>query len=155
MFLVALLSVGPRLAHDVGEQWHWTRWQHPVGAALGAGMVLAGAAAFLYCTGLFVRLGRGTPVPMAPPSRFVSTGLHRHTRNPIYLAYGAILFGEAVFLGSTGALVYAALMCLVFHIGVVVHEEPQLRRRFGADYARYSASVPRWIPVLKRDRLDA
>ena len=28
-------------------------------------------------------------------------------------------------------------------------EEPALRRRFGADYDRYTANVRRWIPRLR------
>lgn len=34
------------------------------------------------------------------------------------------------------------------------HEEPRLRRRFPAEYARFTAEVPRWLPrpAVNRDR---
>ena len=59
-----------------------------------------------------------------------------------------VLVGEAVFVGSTSLFMYAMAMFLLFHITVVAHEEPVLRRRFGADYGRYQGSVPRWLAIL-------
>ena len=109
----------------------------------------------MYCTGLFSTRGRGTPVPLAPPSALVATGLYRHTRNPIYLAYVGILVGEAVFVGSTSLLTYALAMFVLFHIMVVAHEEPELRRRFGADYERYRTLAPRWLRIWGSRAVDA
>jgi protein-S-isoprenylcysteine O-methyltransferase Ste14 len=43
-------------------------------------------------------------------------------------------------------LLYASLMLCVFHLFVVLYEEPTLKRQFGASYECYYKSVPRWIP---------
>ena len=148
MFLVGLLWVGPRYAVAMGNRWGWPLWQHPMGIFLGGVLVAVGLGVFLYCTGLFTVRGRGTPVPVAPPSTLVATGLYHHTRNPIYLAYVAVMVGEAVFVGSALLFVYAIAMFLLLHVMVVAHEEPVLQRRFGADYGRYQRSVPRWLAIF-------
>ena len=155
VFLVFLLWVGPGYAVNAGRHWGWPTWPHPLGLFAGSVVILVGAGVFVYCTGLFSTRGRGTPVPLAPPSALVATGLYRHTRNPIYLAYVGILVGEAVFVGSTSLLTYALAMFVLFHIMVVAHEEPELRRRFGADYERYRTLAPRWLRIWGSRAVDA
>jgi len=34
------------------------------------------------------------------------------------------------------------------HLFVLLYEEPTLRRSFPADYAAFTANVPRWVPRL-------
>jgi protein-S-isoprenylcysteine O-methyltransferase Ste14 len=46
-------------------------------------------------------------------------------------------------------LLWAAVIGLVFHLFVVLYEEPHLRKLFGADYDAYRRAVPRWIPLLR------
>lgn len=155
VFLVVLLWIGPSYAVDMGSRWRWHLWHHPFGMLLGGALIVVGIGVFVYCTGLFTLRGRGTPVPVAPPSRLIATGLYRYTRNPIYLAYVAILVGEAVFVGSWSLFGYAMGMFLLFHVMVVAHEEPQLRRRFGGDYERYQRLVPRWLSIGRFGMPDA
>jgi len=45
-------------------------------------------------------------------------------------------------------LVSAGILLIVFHLTVVLYEEPTLRRTFGAGYEQYCARVPRWIPAV-------
>jgi len=117
-------------------------------AASGAGMVVWVSAAF-------VRIGRGTPVPIHPPSRFVATGLYRHVRNPMYVGALLIMLAGAAYFGSPWILLYAAGFWIVFTVFLIVFEEPQLRRRFGAEYEEYLRTVPRWIPRLGGKRGSA
>ena len=44
------------------------------------------------------------------------------------------------------AIVRLVLLVGCAHLAVVLLEEPQTRRRFGADYDDYCRRVPRWIP---------
>jgi len=94
----------------------------------------------------FVGQGRGTPAPVAPPERLVVTGLYRYVRNPMYVGVLAMIFGQALFLGSRGTLIYGLCMALGFHLFVVLYEEPTLRGRFGAEYLAYCRQVRRWVP---------
>ena len=116
-----------------------TRWPGPI--LLAAGLVVI-VDAFVR----FVREGRGTPAPVAPPRLLVVRGPYRWVRNPIYLAIESVIVGQALVFASSGLLVYGALVALAFHAAVVVYEEPTLRRQFGADYEAYVAAVPRWMP---------
>ena len=93
----------------------------------------------------FVREGRGTHVPVAPPKVLVHEGLFRRTRNPMYLAYVAIILGEAALFASWILAAYALACWALAHFYVVRFEEPHLRQRFGAAYDDYCRAVPRWL----------
>jgi protein-S-isoprenylcysteine O-methyltransferase Ste14 len=113
---------------------------------LAGALGLAGLGAWIACLDTFSRHGRGTPFPADAPSRLVTTGLFRYTRNPIMAAELAIIWGEALYLASLGPVLYALLISLLAHVLVVHVEEPELARRFGRDYAAYRRRVPRWLP---------
>ncbi len=60
-----------------------------------------------------------------------------------------ILAGEALLLGSTAIAIWFGTFLAMNAIYFPLSEEPGLRRRFGADYERYRANVPRWLPRLR------
>jgi protein-S-isoprenylcysteine O-methyltransferase Ste14 len=97
----------------------------------------------------FAVSGRGTLAPIDPPRRLVRVGLYRHVRNPMYVGVVTALLGEALFFESRALAIYAAIVWLVFHLFVVLYEEPHLRDTFGADYETYLGAVPRWIPRVR------
>ena len=76
-------------------------------------------------------------------------GLYRYVRNPMYLAVLSLILGQALLLGQWILLPYAAVVCLAFAAMVHWHEEPVLRRDFGAQYETYRAAVPGWWPRLR------
>ena len=53
----------------------------------------------LHAFARFVLEGGGTPAPVAPTERLVVGGLYRHVRNPMYVAVGATIVGQALLLG--------------------------------------------------------
>lgn len=123
----------------------WPRFESDAARLAGAALIAAGVALALYCSRLFARLGQGTPVPIEPPRQLVVAGAYRWSRNPIYVADVTILVGLFLHRGELARLLYAALFALAAHLVIVWREEPELRARFGADYERYMAEVPRWI----------
>jgi protein-S-isoprenylcysteine O-methyltransferase Ste14 len=90
--------------------------------------------------------GKGTPAPFAPPRQFVGKGLYRFMRNPLYAGDLLVLMGEVLLFESVILSVYALLLLGVFHLFVVLYEEPTLTRKFGEPYERYRRAVPRWLP---------
>jgi protein-S-isoprenylcysteine O-methyltransferase Ste14 len=116
-----------------------------------AGVVLLIAAIPLFLEFLwrFVEEGHGTPAPVAPTEKLVVGGTFRRVRNPGYVAVVGILLGEALLMGSLVLLAYAAGIWLIFHLFVLLYEEPTLRRQFGEEYEAYCGRVPRWLPHLK------
>ncbi len=117
-------------------------------AALGALLVAAGLALYLWSAGAFTMLGRGTPAPWDAPREFVAHGPYRFVRNPMYVGVLAVLLGESLFFGATSLALYALLMWFAFHVFVVAYEEPTLRARFGTTYDDYRARVHRWLPAV-------
>jgi len=117
--------------------------------ALGGVLIAAGAAVVLHAFARFAIEGLGTPAPIAPTERLVVGGIYRHVRNPMYLAVGSMIAGQALLLGQTellGYLLAFAALCLGF---VHLYEEPTLQRQHGAEYDAYRHAVPRWIPRLR------
>ncbi|MBA2564198.1 MAG: isoprenylcysteine carboxylmethyltransferase family protein [Gemmatimonadetes bacterium] len=113
---------------------------------IGLMPIAVGALLYLWCAWDFTFAGKGTPAPFDPPREMVVRGLYRHVRNPMYVAALLMLTGEAILFQSVMVLAYAAVVFSVFHLWVVLYEEPALRRRFEASYERYCMKVPRWIP---------
>jgi protein-S-isoprenylcysteine O-methyltransferase Ste14 len=132
--------------------WSLTRWdagESPTQIrVLGAGLIMLGAGFLLHAFARFVFEGRGTPAPVAPTDRLVVGGVYRYVRNPMYLAVGATIVGQALLLGRLELLAYAALFGATVYCFVRVHEEPTLAERFGSSYEAYRRAVPGWLPRL-------
>jgi protein-S-isoprenylcysteine O-methyltransferase Ste14 len=113
---------------------------------LAAPFWLAGAAGMLWCAADFARKGRGTPAPIDPPKELVVSGLYRFVRNPMYVSGMLALFGHALWFPSAAIAAMPLIFFTACHLFVTFYEEPHLRKTFGAAYARYCQSVPRWLP---------
>ncbi len=96
-----------------------------------------------------MQVGNGTPAPWDPPKKLVIRGPYRHVRNPMITGALLILLAEALLFQSWPLSVWMA----VFFIGNTVYfrfiEEKGLEKRFGDDYRKYKARVPRWVPRLQ------
>ena len=133
-WLVLRLGVRP----DAPGPWRWA----------GVPLLAAGAATYLWCARDFVVRGRGTPAPWDAPKALVAEGLYARVRNPMYVGIVAIVLGEAAWFGAPLLAAYAALVWVVFHLRVLLYEEPVLDRDFGDAWRRYRDAVPRWLPRL-------
>ena len=111
------------------------------------GAILVGISVAIYGSSvwLFMTVGRGTPLPFAPPQQFVTLGPYRRTRNPMALSVVALLAGLSLLFGSLLGLAGTALAALVLHIYITRREEPLLVERFGEPYVTYREAVPRWV----------
>ncbi|HEY8155421.1 MAG TPA: isoprenylcysteine carboxylmethyltransferase family protein [Myxococcota bacterium] len=118
-------------------------------AVLGGAVIALAHLALLFLIADFVRVGRGTQLPLDPPRELVARGLYRWIRNPMYLLYAVIVLGEAILYRSPPLLVYAGAFWLMTHIYVVQVEEKSLKRRFGQAYADYCRQSGRWLPRWK------
>jgi protein-S-isoprenylcysteine O-methyltransferase Ste14 len=95
------------------------------------------------------RSGHGTPAPVAPTERIVTTGPYRFSRNPIQLGGSLYFLGFVTFYGSLTAGIIAFVLTL---IGASVYhkfvEEKELLLRFGDDYREYRERTPFLFPGL-------
>jgi protein-S-isoprenylcysteine O-methyltransferase Ste14 len=149
---VLFLLVAPGVVAGL-VPWLLTGWRssNPATAVvvLGTALIALGTAVLLHAFGRFVFEGRGTPAPTAPTERLAVGGLYRHVRNPMYLAVGATIVGQALVLGRPLLLAYAAAFGLVVATFVWSYEEPTLSARYGEEYTAYRRAVPAWWPRLR------
>ena len=110
------------------------------------GLLCMGAGTVIYflCLREFIR-ARGTPAPMDIPKELVTLGLYRYLRNPMYVGVLCLIVGQALTFHSHPVLIYAGIVFLMFHLFVVLYEEPKLSRTFGESYNDYCKTVPRWF----------
>jgi protein-S-isoprenylcysteine O-methyltransferase Ste14 len=151
----ALMATGPSVVVGV-VPWLLTRWRvrRPVpggtpARVVGVVLIASGVAVIAHSYVRFVTEGLGTPAPVAPPERLVVGGIYRYVRNPIYLAMGLAVVGQALLLGRPKLLLYPAIAAGPVATFVRLHEEPVLARRFGAEYEEYRRNVPRWLPRVR------
>ena len=80
------------------------------------------------------------------PGRLCTSGLFRHTRNPIYLAF-ILPLGAIAFYSPLAAALSISLYVAATTRFVIRTEEALLRAKFGAEYDAYARSTPRWLIV--------
>ena len=132
--------------------WRLGQGAAPItGPAEGAAIcvIAAGVAIYFYTAFWgFALIGGGTPAPIAPTKILVVRGLHRYVRNPMYIGVALVIAGQAWLLHSWHILIYLGCVLVIVNFFVIFYEEPTLHRQFGAEYERYRARVPRWIPRI-------
>lgn len=133
--------------------WWLTRWRMgpaPVAVRIaGAVLVLVAVPSLVRLFVRFVRDGLGTPAPVAPTERLVTTGAYRYVRNPMYLAVVATITGQGLLLNQPVLLGYAAAVWVTVASFVRWYEEPTLARQFGEQYQSYRRAVPAWRPRIR------
>jgi protein-S-isoprenylcysteine O-methyltransferase Ste14 len=121
----------------------------------GAVVLVLGGAVAAWCIGAFVVRGRGTPALFDPPRRLVAVGPYRYVRNPMYIGGGLLLLGLGLDQRSLSIVLFVPAWWLLFHLLVILYEEPTLRRKFDGDYEAYCVRTPRWVPRRMRPTASA
>ena len=125
-------------------------WRSVLGSA-GLLLCAIGAVIYFLCLREFIR-ARGTPAPVDAPKELVVEGLYRYLRNPMYLGVLSSIVGQALVFWSIALLIYSGILFLMFHLFVLLYEEPKLLHTFGESYSRYCKTSPRWIGVKRRHK---
>ena len=114
-----------------------------VGAALVA---VPSAWLAVDCVVRFRRAGT-TVDPTVPgaASALVTAGANGLTRNPMYVAMAGGLVAHAVARRSWPGLLPVAAFVVAMSRWQIAAEERALAGHFGDSYARYRATVPRWV----------
>ncbi|MDH3445001.1 MAG: isoprenylcysteine carboxylmethyltransferase family protein [Deltaproteobacteria bacterium] len=123
-------------------------------AVLGVLALLTGGAIYVWCIWDFAIVGRATPAPIDPPKELVTRGLYKYSRNPMYVGVLCVIGGWAVVFRSAAIGVYMLCIATVFHLFVILYEEPHLKKVFGPSYEQYRYEVRRWLPFTKHRRAD-
>jgi prolipoprotein diacylglyceryltransferase/protein-S-isoprenylcysteine O-methyltransferase Ste14 len=145
---VLLLQLGARLDEQLGlpQPGRWAC------LALGLMLTASGGRLLLQAMWTLWQRGKGLPISHLPPTDLVDQGPFARLRHPIYVGYTALLAGLGWLLRSYGGGLVAPLLLTLAWTGYATRvEEPLLRLRFGAAYARYSAQTP-LLPMARAVR---
>ena len=118
---------------------------------VGVAGPLAGAAICLIALGVGLAGVREfhrhrTPTsPFKPTTAFVTSGVFRFTRNPMYLGFVILTVGVAIALNSPAFLLAAILLATLLQVAVIRPEERFLARRYGSSFEEYLRNTRRWI----------
>jgi protein-S-isoprenylcysteine O-methyltransferase Ste14 len=63
----------------------------------------------------------------------------------MYVGVLLILTGWATSFRTPTLAIYAVVVAILFHLRVLVHEEPWLARTFPGEWPAYRSRVPRWL----------
>ena len=89
--------------------------------------------------------GGGGPGVDVPPTRLVTEGPFRFTRNPMYLALCLLQVALGFFLNDWITLLFVVPLALILHYGVILREERYLTAKFGEPYLQLKRDVRRWF----------
>lgn len=113
---------------------------------LSIALVLAGLALNILPALAFLRAGTTfNPLRPASATSLVTSGIYRHTRNPMYLGDSVILLGWALYLGNAAAFVAVPAFMLYITRFQIQPEERYLSARFPEAYASFCKRTPRWL----------
>jgi protein-S-isoprenylcysteine O-methyltransferase Ste14 len=112
--------------------------------ALGVALLCGGVALLGSALRLFHRIGQH-PDPRKPTPAIARDGPYRFSRNPMYLGGSLIQLGLGVALGNAWVVLLLLPVFALIHHRVILPEEAYLEEKFGGEYARFKASVRRWI----------
>jgi protein-S-isoprenylcysteine O-methyltransferase Ste14 len=119
---------------------------HGLIVRLGGSMLLFAAFGLLLLSALRTFREQNTTVdPYGKPRSLVTSGLFRHSRNPMYVGLLLLPLGFAVALNSVWLLASTGLLFLLLHFGVIRPEERFLAAHFGDTYQAYTNQVRRWL----------
>jgi protein-S-isoprenylcysteine O-methyltransferase Ste14 len=74
------------------------------------------------------------------------TGIYAYTRNPLYIGSFLIGLGACAMGHDRTFMLLFLLLYPLYYAGVIRREERFLIKRYGADYQRYTETVPRLLP---------
>jgi protein-S-isoprenylcysteine O-methyltransferase Ste14 len=139
VFILLVAMVGVRVFAPGSELL--IAWPHHL---WGVALAVLGAATTLGAAGYFRRVETNI-VTFDDPTKLVTKGLFRLTRNPMYLGFAFVLFGAGVALGGGHALIFPFIFVAAAQFWYIPFEERAMSRTFGEAYEDYRRRVPRWL----------
>ncbi|USG61832.1 isoprenylcysteine carboxylmethyltransferase family protein [Sneathiella marina] len=129
--------------------WQSSAWvQGKIGSPymLAVGTIITVVGAIFLLKSVRKHETSGTNVePWKPTTALITDGLHKYSRNPIYVAMAVTYLGIAIAASSLVAIVLLFFCLLLIRIFVIAKEEAYLEDKFGEEYLQYKEKVRRWI----------
>jgi protein-S-isoprenylcysteine O-methyltransferase Ste14 len=110
----------------------------------GAALIIVGATFVVLARREFAQHGQPTD-PGHPTRKLVTSGVFSVSRNPLYLGGVCVLAGIALAVNLPWVLVLLLPALVACQYVLIAPEERYLAAKFGEEYARYVATVHRWL----------
>lgn len=110
---------------------------------VGALLCLSGSLLLLLSLVSFGRSFR-VGIDTTNPDKLVTTGVFALSRNPIYVAFRIVLFGQFLVIPNWILLVYLGAATWLFQ-RQVLREEEYLKEYYGKEYSEYCSRVRRYL----------
>jgi protein-S-isoprenylcysteine O-methyltransferase Ste14 len=123
----------------------------PLNLLLGAAGLMTGYIFSLRSIVQLYQAGLGLPwgdvFESAQSTRLVTTGLYRHTRNPMIFGTLCLIAGFGCIAQSiTGMILFPSTFAAALYVWVSRREGPALEERFGQEYVDYKKNTPFLFP---------
>lgn len=125
----------------------------PLNVYLGLLVSLLGLFLFVWTIWLFLKVGRGTQIPIMPTQKLVIVRPYAFTRNPMVLGVIIWIIGLGILFNSFSFIAIGLITPLLYLLYIKLVEEKELEARFGQQYSEYKKKVPFIIPSLRSIKL--
>ena len=109
-------------------------------------LTITGLSLIIWSVWYQLKIGKGTPVPLAPTQKLITIGPYKYCRNPMVLGTIIYYLGVALFKFSLSALFLVILYSALFVLYIKIIEEKELEAKFGDEYKTYKRNTPFIIP---------
>jgi len=108
-------------------------------------LIMLASLGFAGWAALAFHRGRTPIQPNRPTTAFITSGPFAYSRNPMYLAMTAFLFGLAFFADSLWFFLAIPIAMIAVTRLAIAPEEAYLEAKFSDLYRDYRSKVRRWI----------
>lgn len=124
--------------------------EYPMNLIIAFPLLAVGIGWWIWTVRLFLK-AKGTPVPLRPPPRLITTGPYEISRNPMLTGIFFTMFGIGFAAQSTSLVfIVTPLFIVLNYLELKWIEEPELEKRFGREYLDYKKRTPMFFPKRKR-----
>ena len=119
--------------------------------AIGIGVGLLGLLIRVYTVGYSPRntSGRNTTEGQVADT-LNQTGIYSIVRHPLYVGNFLMWLGPALVTADLWFIIAFCLLYWVYYERIMYAEEQFLRKKFGAEYLRWSSTVPAFLPNFRK-----
>jgi protein-S-isoprenylcysteine O-methyltransferase Ste14 len=113
-------------------------------------LLIPGLILVLWTWTLFL-IAHGTPVPINPPQKLVTTGPYSLSRNPMLTGIYLVFFGIGLWIGSLSlTFIFIPILIVLLTLEIIKIEEKELELQFGQKYLDYKKKVPMYLLLWRR-----
>ncbi len=151
LFLIVLPYVLLVISPSLDSRLGLGRFSPSPASLIIGGLLVAVGLAFAQWS-IFIQFthGRGTPLPMMPTQRLITTGPFQYCRNPMTLGTILAYLGLCIAAATIVGILIAVSLGTLLLVYLKRMEEKELAERFGEEYLAYRRDVPFIIPRIPR-----